>query len=275
MATSAMGTVDKALSMLRLFSVQTPELGLSELARLSNHDKATTLRCLTALERHGFVEQDTDSRKYRLGLAPINLARIREESFPVQDVLRRYLDWLSAETGETAHASLLTGGTLVTAMISEPDRALRVNVDPSGALPLHATASGIAILAFMPDTQRAEMLADIAFESYTATTPKDTATLTGLLEATRRSGLARADQSYEDEVIGTAVPIFGPAGKPIGSVAVAAVSLRMTAELEHRIETALRTAGAAIARELGGSRPPIPANIGEPVLRGQSKETAP
>jgi IclR family acetate operon transcriptional repressor len=123
MATTAMSTVDKALSLLRHFSVQSPELGLSELARAAGYDKTTTLRCMTALARNGFVEQDAASRKYRLGLAPINLARIREHSFPVQAVLKRHLDRLAAETGETAHASLITGGALMTAMISAPERA--------------------------------------------------------------------------------------------------------------------------------------------------------
>lgn len=62
MARQMMGTVDKALSLLRFFSPQIPELGLSELTRQSGFDKATTLRCLTALERNGFVEQDVNTR---------------------------------------------------------------------------------------------------------------------------------------------------------------------------------------------------------------------
>ena len=81
MAGRAMGTVDKAMSLLGCFSVQMPELGPGALARQGGFDKTTALRCMPALERHGFVEQDGVSRKYGLGLAPIYLARIRENSF--------------------------------------------------------------------------------------------------------------------------------------------------------------------------------------------------
>ena len=102
-----MGTVDKALSLMRFFSPQLPELGLSELARKSGFDKATTLRCLNALERNGFVEQDLLSRKYRVGLSPFHLAQIREQSFPIESIIAEHLDALVARVGETAHGTLL------------------------------------------------------------------------------------------------------------------------------------------------------------------------
>jgi DNA-binding IclR family transcriptional regulator len=255
MATTAMSTVDKALSLLRHFSVQSPELGLSELARAAGYDKTTTLRCMTALARNGFVEQDAASRKYRLGLAPINLARIREHSFPVQAVLKRHLDRLAAETGETAHASLITGGALMTAMISAPERALRVSVDPSGALPLHATASGIVITAFMPADVRDAMLANAAFEAYTDATPADAAAMTRLLASARAEGIGRTRDTFEKDVAGTAAAFFGASGLPIGAIAVAAVSSRFSHALSRKIDAALLAAASAITAELGGARP--------------------
>ena len=78
---TTMNSVDRALGLLRHFSVQTPEYGLSALARVSGNDKTTTLRCLTALERNGIVEQHPETKKYRIGFAPLHLSRIREKSF--------------------------------------------------------------------------------------------------------------------------------------------------------------------------------------------------
>ena len=57
-----MSTVDKAISLLDLFSVETPEHGLTEIARRSGFDKATTRRLLVSLARHGFIEQDVGTR---------------------------------------------------------------------------------------------------------------------------------------------------------------------------------------------------------------------
>ena len=75
MAKPTMGTVDKALSLLRHFSVQHPEIGLSELSRLAGYDKTTILRCMNALERNGFVEQNSDSKNIALA-SPRSILRV-------------------------------------------------------------------------------------------------------------------------------------------------------------------------------------------------------
>ena len=62
-----MKTVDKAALVLDQFTVERKEIGLSELARLINNDKAATRRLLLALSKHELIEQDEETRKYRLG----------------------------------------------------------------------------------------------------------------------------------------------------------------------------------------------------------------
>ncbi|MEM8978865.1 MAG: IclR family transcriptional regulator [Pseudomonadota bacterium] len=255
MTKTTMSTVDKALTLLRYFSVQNPELGLSELARLSGYDKTTTLRCMTALARNGFVEQDAESRKYRVGLAPVNLAQIREQSFPVRSVIARHLEGLSSSLGETAHGSLVMGHGILTAGISFPERALFVHIDPSETLPHHATASGFAILAHADPTELEQYWGQAEFETFTDNTPVARAEIEPLLAECRAQGVARAASTFEADVIGTAAPIFGQLGPPIGTIAVAAVASRVTPDLQARIDTSLKTAAKAITNELGG-RPP-------------------
>ena len=255
MSKPVMSTVDKALSLLRHFSLQHPERGLSELARLAGYDKTTVLRCMTALERNGFVEQDAQSKQYRLGLAPINLARIRERSFPLLAILQPYVDALRDSTQETAHATVLSSGRLLTALVNEPDRATRVFMDPSADLPLHATASGMVIAAHLPAAERAALAASTSFERFTDTTPSTPQALEELFATTRAQGFARAEQFYEDDVIGTAVAFFGPNGRPAGAIAVAAVASRFDADLAHKIEHELVATGHKLTLELGGLAP--------------------
>ncbi|MEC8274872.1 MAG: helix-turn-helix domain-containing protein, partial [Pseudomonadota bacterium] len=98
-----MTTVDKALSLLEYFSDLRPEIGLSVFARLSGFDKSAALRMLGALVRAGFVEQDAHSRKYRLGRSFLRFARMREEAFPMTQVLRPFAERIAVQTGETCH----------------------------------------------------------------------------------------------------------------------------------------------------------------------------
>ncbi|MGJ8594832.1 IclR family transcriptional regulator [Sulfitobacter sp.] len=263
MSKPVMSTVDKALSLLRHFSLQRPEMGLSELARLAGYDKTTVLRCMTALERNGFIEQDPQSKHYRLGLAPINLARIRERSFPLLAILQPYVDALRDSTQETAHATVLSAGRLLTALVNEPDRATRVFMDPSADLPLHATASGIVIAAHLPAAERAALVAKSSFERFTEKTPTSPEALEALFTKTRARGFARAEQSYEDDVIGTAVAFFDPSGRPAGAIAVAAVASRFDAALAGKIEQELLSTAQQLTRELGGIAPASPNSMPE------------
>ena len=249
---TVMSSVDRALGLLRFFTIEAPEHGLSALARAAGLDKTTTLRCLTALERNGFVEQHPETRKYRVGFEPLHLARVRERSFPVQTLLQPILDRIAGEVGETAHASLLSHGNLVTVAVADPTRATRVFVDPSDPLPFHATASGLAVLSHLPPDARADLNLPDVLEQFTQVTAGDWGALEDKIAEFRRRGIGQIHGTFEEDVVGTAVPLFGWSGRVIGAIAVASVASRYTDDLATRIEAALRQASAEISRQMGG-----------------------
>ena len=250
-----MRTVEKALRLLDYYDGQNPEFGLSDLARLSGIDKATVLRMLGDMAATGLVDQDPESRKWRLGAGILRLARLREAAFPVTRVLTPILERLAAETGETAHASLISGRHLGTVGIVESTRSNRVSLEPGQMLPLHATASGLAYGAFARPELRAQLLA-APLPAATATTPTDPHRLAELLDQAAQRGYAVADQTYEDEVFGIAMPIFGPDGFATGALAVATPISRMTDTHTAAILAALAPAAREATLGLGGRFPP-------------------
>lgn len=266
-----MSTVEKALSLLAHFTAERPDLGLSELCRLAGRDKATTYRHLEALETAGLLEQNPDSRLYRVGPAVIRLARLRELTTPRVAILEDELPNLAAATGETAHASLLEGSRLVALAHREsPRHSTRVVVDVS-ELPLHATASGLAVLAFGPPTLRSAALRRL--DRFTDTTPKDAEELDAALSAARAKGVAVSPGSFEDDVHGFAVPLFDETGRVSGALAVAALAARVTPELADEIACQLARAGEQVTRRWGGQ---VPDRLSETwaALTASSRETA-
>ncbi len=249
-----MRTVEKALTLLEHFDETRPEIGLSALARLAGMDKATVLRMLNAMAASGLVEQDPASRNWRLGAGLLRLARLREAVFPVGEVIQPILQRLAEETGETAHASLRAGRDLGTIGVVESARSNRVYIEPGLILPLHATASGIAYSAFARPETRAEVLAR-RLDAHTAATPTDPAQLSARIEAAAARGFAVADQTFESEVCGIALPLFGPDGYASGALAVATPSSRMTPEHARAIVAALNPAARAATQGLGGRVP--------------------
>ena len=115
-----MGTVGKAISLLELFTVAEPELGLTDLARRSGFDKATTRRLLVALTSRGFIEQDAATRHYRLGAGLSRLARIREARFPFLQTAVPLVRDLASATAETVHLSEFGTDRLVTVHVEHP-----------------------------------------------------------------------------------------------------------------------------------------------------------
>lgn len=249
---ATMKTIDKAMSLLDFFLPNTPEWGLSDLARAAGMDKVTAMRILNSLASKGIIEQHPETRKYRLGTAVLRLARIREASFPVVALLQPILEDLSEGTGETAHASLAAGAALTTIAIAEPHRSTRVFVDPAQPLPLHATASGLVFLAHANDDLFQETVKRLELRSYTSGTLKSAEELRSRIDQIQSDGYAVAALTFEDDVVGIAAPIFDWHGEVLATIAAACVSNRITDETLPEVVSRVLAAADKATRAMGG-----------------------
>jgi IclR family transcriptional regulator, acetate operon repressor len=254
-ATEAMGTITKALELLGFFSRRRPEIGLSEMVRLAGRDKATVHRHLVELEENGFLEQNRATRAYTLGPAILRLTAIREATHPIRTVFRPIVEQLARETGELCYISLLQGNVLLSVFYSDLlEHGTQIIFDKGKTLPLHATSSGIAVLAFSTKKFVDAALAQ-PLPAYTDRTHTEVAQILTVMDATRREGLCRLDQAFDSEVCSIGGPIFGPDAHPIGSIAVAVPSVRSTPEKMADLRAALGIAVRQATMSIGGVLP--------------------
>jgi IclR family transcriptional regulator, acetate operon repressor len=247
-----MGTISKALGLLDiLVDTQGPK-GLTGIATEAGFDKATARRLLLALAKHGFVEQSPETKNYRLGPAFLHYARIREATLPLTSIVQPILNELAASTGETAHASVLSGHVLSTIAVAETQRATRAYVDPAEPLPLYATASGLVCLAFGPQALLENYLKHVQLKRIATNTVTSKKALKEKVADTLKHGFGRADRSFEDDIIGTAAPIYDQTGSAFGAIAVAAVASRFEAATERGIVRKVLEAAKAVTRATGG-----------------------
>lgn len=264
-----MGTVTKALELLDLFTRQSPRHGLSSIARISNTNKATAFRLLSELQAYGLLEQDSITRDYRLGPAALRLAALRETAVPLRTAGRPILEKLAEVTGESAHSSVLVAGRLQMLDFAYSVRhATKVIFEDTDILPFHATSSGLAVLAYLPQAQRAQIL-EQPLAQLTPQTLTDPQRLNDALDAVRSNGFAVIDGGFEAEVVGIAVPIFGPSSECLGAMAVAAPIVRISASLRAQIIRALTSAGAELTKTLGGTLPAPIAPIWQEIAAGK------
>lgn len=248
-----MSSAAKALTLLSHFSVRQPEIGLSELCRIARRDKATTYRHLQALETAGFVEQNPQTKHYRLGPALMQLAHTREATVPRKYSAQAAIAALSEATGETAHVTVLSGDVLYALASCESAlHGARAVIDIA-TFPLHATASGLCALAFGPAQLQDKAVQDMV--AFTPNTAKDAQELGKLVEAARNSGFGQSLGTFETDIQSISAPIFDETGAFAGAVSVASVSSRFTPALERTIKTGLITASRDITLAWGGTLP--------------------
>ncbi|OYU38803.1 MAG: IclR family transcriptional regulator [Pseudorhodobacter sp. PARRP1] len=250
-----MGTISKALELLNYFTKARPLIGLSDLARLAELNKATCFRLLTELADNGFVEQIGTSREYRLGPSVLRLAALREAQVPTREAAMPVLQVLAQQTGETAHLSLLIADILrPLAHAYSAAHATKVMLEDTEALPFHATSSGLAVLAFQPEAFRNRILAQ-PLPRLTTSTETVPAALRACINEVRALGYAESRGGYESDVHSMAVPLFDALGRCSGALAVAALGSRMGEAQRRKIRHALLQAGTEITTLWGGTLP--------------------
>lgn len=250
-----MSTIEKALTLLELFSVQSPEIGLSAFKERTGLDKATLHRHLTALRNCGFLEQDPRSRAYRLGPAVIRLSSVREKTRPLVKIAANVLDPLAAALEELVHAALPQSKGMSSLYAVDGGRTgTRVGFDEAEILPFHATSSGTAMLAFGDPRLRAKALKN-TFTAYTDQTPVALEDVEKQIAAASARGFAQTDQTFEADVCSLALPFFDHSGLASGTISVAAPSARMSTDRRPIILSKLAQAAIRLSGDLGGDVP--------------------
>lgn len=247
-----MKTVDKAMILLRQFSLENLEIGLNELARSTGQDKAVTRRLLLSLSKHGFIEQNPDNRKYRLGHGFLSLARLREATIPMFKATQIVTQWLSAHANETVHVGIPGERAMSTASFTLPARGNVINLRPAETYPFHSSSSGLAFLSFCSVETRARIM-HLDRERLTPFTVIEADDLVTLMTETRARGYAFMRNTVEVGVASVAMPFFINGNDPAGTIAIAVPDLNMDGPRREELAKLLNTAVEKLEIALRGA----------------------
>jgi DNA-binding IclR family transcriptional regulator len=142
-------SVERAVRMLGLFSIDEPELTLAELTSRVGLTKATAHRYATALRRAGLLR--ASGGVYSLGPRVVELAAAALAGLGVIRVAEPYMLRLVAETGQTTVLSVWDGEAPVVVRVAEnPERLVRVVV-AAGSRLARDSAPGKVFRAFLSE----------------------------------------------------------------------------------------------------------------------------
>jgi IclR family transcriptional regulator, KDG regulon repressor len=220
-------SLDRGLQALDL--VARKELRPTELAAVLGVSRPTALRLLQTLVSRGYVLQDPQTKAFQANPAKI---------FALADAVRSSSTWLSqAEeliselvrlTGETANLAVLEGTEVVYVVAAQSRELLSVRQLLGTRRPVHCSAIGKAILAYMDQDQRAALLARAGLPRFTVHTITSLAELENQLEAIRRQGWALDNEETMEGVRCLAAPVLNPQSQPLAAIGISAPAARLT-----------------------------------------------
>jgi len=248
-------SVERAIAILDVLAQGGGQSG-ADVARELHVHRSTALRLLGTLERHGLVERDQRTAKYRLGHRLPQLASVVTGEFDLRYLARPVCESLAGALGETVTLDVLAGDVIVPIEQATASSSM-VGVNWLGRrTPVHCTASGKVILAFAPLSVRQRLLAH-PLERSTVHTVTDRAELDKQLEAARDSGVARTFEELELGLDAIAAPVFGADGEVVAALDVSGPSYRLRQEGRPELLRMTQDGAADLSRRLGfrGRRP--------------------
>jgi IclR family transcriptional regulator, KDG regulon repressor len=250
-AGTRLSSVANAIQLLKTFSDEQGEMGISALADRMGLAKSTVHRLAATLVEGGMLEQNKLTGKYRLGLAMFELGSLVRRKIDISFEAKPWLMTLREQTGETVDLSILDHGGVVCINFLESQKVNRISSGIGLRKPVHCTAEGKALIAFQPPLA-IERIIDAGLERRTPRTIIEPAALQDELSKVRALGYATDDEEYELGVRSIAAPIRDDSGNSVAAVGVTGPSHRLSMNRLLDLERHVTGAAAAISLRLGG-----------------------
>lgn len=247
---SRLSSVANSLRLLKEFSDEDSELGISALAQRLGLAKSTVHRLASTLIGADMLEQNPETGRYRLGLALLELGALVRRNMDVSNEAKPYLRMLRETTGETVHLAILDHASVFYVTKLESKQAIRMSSEVGARAPVHCTGDGKALLAFQPQEFVDEVIG-YGLPEHTPNTITDPKALRRNLAAIRTRGYAIDNEESELGLRSVAAPIQSESGAVIASLSIAGPVHRISKKtlVSHAREVV--KAADAISHRLG------------------------
>ncbi len=223
-------SVKKAMDLLKLFTAEQPELGLTELSSHMELHKSSIYRIMSTLAAAGFVEKDQVTNKYRLGLIFLELANHVLSRYDFRERVKPYLVELAQKTGEIIHLSILDGADIIYLDKKGQAQTLTVATKIGERSPAYCSAMGKALLAGLTRQELKKRLGQGSLKKMTANTIVEMGRLAAELEKVKHQGFAIDDEEAFTGISCVAAPLKRTDGAVIAAISATVPKQRMGKE---------------------------------------------
>lgn len=246
-----MQSVDRIVTILSLLSNAGKGLGITDLYASCDLPKSTLHRTLNSLMEYGFVLQDVQSKKYRLGPAVLRLGASFLMQNDLRSFARSYLEKLGAEINETVYLTVLQDETAICVDTFGASRNLNYFVHIGREMPFNTAAAAKVILAYQPEELIRKVIYSKRLGKQTDRSIIDPDFLFRHLIDIRDTGYGICEEEMEEGVTAIAAPVWDWSCEVLASVAVIGPTVRLQGEMRQGIIEKIKSVAEKISQELG------------------------
>ena len=251
------GVLGKVLKILETLQSFPSGADLKQVSQETGINKSTAYRFLAHLERAGYVLRD-DTGAYVIGVKLLQLGARANRQGLLQKISRPTLQELWKATGESVNLAVLDGGAVLYVAVLESPHEFRLVSSVGLRRPLHSTALGKALAAFLSLEDREALLGSLSFKASTPHTIANLADFEKELERVRRQGYA---VDNEEAFLGArciAAPILNSSQEAVAAISVASPSTRLSVDKIPLFAAAVKEAARTISGRLGFQNASVP-----------------
>jgi len=244
-------TLQKAIELLRCFDAAHPTLGIADLSRLLGLPRSVVYRIATTLKSGGLLEQESGTRRYRIGIGLFDLGSRythRHRWFALAlDALKDPV----AATGHAAYIGVLAGPDVVVLAAEAGAHRVRLIVNPGERFPAYSAAIGKALLARLPDEQIHHLYGTGPLKPVTRTTVPHVQALLSELKRVRERRYAVADQETFVGIKAVGVSFSSPVEAESFAISISYPIAGVSRQDERGIVESLLRMAERLGRTLG------------------------
>jgi IclR family KDG regulon transcriptional repressor len=238
----------KALRLLEGIASKRHDVTLTEVARDFGLPKTTAFRYLHTLVQAGFVRHDAKHDRYGVGPRLAMLAEGERGLAKLRQAARPQMERLANEFNATINLAISSGLDIVYVEMVRGSRFPAIRAKVGEHHPLHSTAVGKAILAFLPPGERSAII-EAPLNEMTTRTIQSRAALRRQLGQMLKTGYSLDREETESGVSCIGVPILDDRNYPIAAMSLATGDRQLMALLDSASRELQRAAEAIRASE--------------------------
>lgn len=251
-------SLGRAFAILEEVARHREGISLADLSKQVGLHNSTTFHLAKTLVALGYVRQEKETKRYRIGRPLFALAASCLDEIEMVNVARPILEDLSRETGESAHFAVRMGDAVVVIARTSGPGAFQLTDRVGVVRPAHCTALGKIILASLRPDQLERFLKRVELTPSTEKSITEVRVLLREIENVRRSGIAFDDGEFNLEVRCVAVALKDFTGQAIGALGISGPVWRLSIQALQSRAKILQTAADRLSDEFGAKAATAP-----------------